>query len=447
MALGLLRGSGRISRASLRLPPEAFGMAMRLSYTLMAFLIGLVLARGLGPAAYGEYAFVLAWILLAAGLVQAGLPQLLVREVASYRQEAEHGLALGIIRTAQGFVVAVSLLFLAAFLLAERVEFLGDVDRMVLFLGLPLLVLLTLSAVLQASTRGLGRVLIGQMSEMTVRPGFHLLLLALLWLGPLPLGFTPASAMAAYTLAAVASLVFALRGLSRSTVPLGAPARRYDRSRWAAGFWKLSAIGWINAFNLHVSLIILGSLAAGVEVAQYRVAWQNAALIPIGLSVMNAIQGPSFSAAHTRGDRAALQRLASRNCLVSVGFALPVVVFLALWGEPFIIRVFGDDYAASVAPLIALAFGQLANAGVGPVALLLVASRNERLVLMTHGTTLVGNVLLCLVLVPSMGALGAALATSGAMAAGNLILLGLVRRKLGVWSLPLLRLPGGRDAP
>lgn len=417
----------------------AAGMAMRVGSIATTFAIGVLLARSLGPEAFGDYSYLLAWILFGAALVQAGSPQLLVREVAAYRARGEDALAAGIIRAGQGLVLTASLTLVAGFLVLREAGPLASVAPLLLYLGLPLLVLRSLDMVLQAVTRGLGRVLRGQGSELVVRPVVQLALLLLLAAGLLPVPLTEASAMGAYTLAAAAALAYATWSLRTALASDRVAERRYDLVAWAAASGRLGVYTWLTALNTHMGPIVLGLMAVATDVAEYRVAWQISALVPIGLGVMNAIQAPTLTAAFVREDITGLQRLVAHHCMVCLAVAAPICLFLLVWGESFVVLAFGAEYRAAVTPLVVLTLGQLVNAGVGPVGLLMVATRHERALLVTQAVVVTTNVVLLLLLIPIWGGLGAAVASAGSLIALNLTLLFIVRSRLRIWSLPLVR--------
>lgn len=437
-----------VRRVLARGPTVLVAMGMRVLSMGLAFVIGVVLARGLGPEGFGQYSVVIAWILLGVAIAEAGAPQVLVREISAYRAVGENELAAGIIRTGQIFVICTALVIVPGLLVLDQFGSLGKVDALLLYLGLPLLAIRSLDAVLQSSTRGLGRVLRGQASELVVRPGVQLTLLLVLAAGVLPVALAPVSAIGIYLAACVAGLVYSAVTLTQARSILGTRRRQRELGPWLSSTWKIGLYTWLTALNAQSSLIILGALSTAAESADFRVALQNAALVPVGLNVMNAIQAPAVSAAFRRGDREELQRLVSRNCAVSLATSAPIGLLFIIWGGGFVQLLFGEQYAGAAPALAALAIGQLVNAGVGPVGLLMVASRNERRLLITQTGLVAANVALSVALVPEFGALGAAIASATALILLNLLLLWQVRKELGIWSLPVVatsRAPGGHN--
>ncbi|MFW6089999.1 MAG: oligosaccharide flippase family protein, partial [Gemmatimonadota bacterium] len=104
---------------------------LRVSSAAVSLVVSILLARMLGPEGYGIYAFAYAVIMLLALPAQAGLPTLLVREVARYEADERWGLLAGLLRRSNQLVglltvlivagaAAVMLLFDLGFSAAER---------------------------------------------------------------------------------------------------------------------------------------------------------------------------------------------------------------------------------------------------------------------------------------------------------------------------------------
>ena len=87
--------------------------------------------------------------------------------------------------------------------------------------------------------------------------------------------------------------------------------------------------------------------------------------------------------------------------------------------------------------LVVLAIGQFINVSTGSVGFVLIMAGNERLArnntLLAATVSLVLNVLL----IPPLGALGAAIATAASIASLNLSAAYLVKRRLGILTIPL----------
>lgn len=419
-------------------PIEATGMMMHIIYIGLSFFIGVILARHLGPEMFGNYSYLLAWLALATSLVTAGLPTLLIREIAAYRQMQEYELIEGIFRVASILVILFSGVSIAGVLVAELFGQMQKWSIEVIFAGLLSLLFLSLTSVYESATRGLGNVLVGQLANKIVRPVVHVVALTLLVLG---LGFyneaiTIKAAMYAFTFANLAGFLVAFFILRKKRMNYVNVQKKYDFGSWYSGFWRMSILGWMGALNLQLSVILLGLLGGEVDVAKYRVAAQIAMLIPFGLTVVNTIQMPSFSKLFGSGDKAELQRQVARGCTISLLTAFPILLATVFFGEEIILLLFGSGYQGAGILLLILSLGQLINVSAGSSGVLMLASHKEHTVMLTQGAVLVLNSILCIILIPELGAMGAAMASAISLTIRNTYLVFFIYRSLGIISLP-----------
>jgi O-antigen/teichoic acid export membrane protein len=126
-----------------------------------------------------------------------------------------------------------------------------------------------------------------------------------------------------------------------------------------------------------------------------------------------------------------LQDLVRHSTRLMILFSMPLVVLLMVAGEP-ILTLFGTEFGSAYELLMVLLLRQLINIITGPVGHLLTMTGHEQtlrnLLLLMLPLTLV----LCLLLIPAYGALGAAWAIALPMILENLICCWLVKKRLGL---------------
>ena len=131
-----------------------------------------VLARALGPSAYGNYAYVFAIVTLLALPSQVGIPTLLVRETAKAQAQEDWPRLKGLWSWATRVILVMSLVIAAV--AAIFVIWRGaptDVDlRWTLAVGLLLVPLIALGNARGAALRGLRKIVSGQLPETVLRP-------------------------------------------------------------------------------------------------------------------------------------------------------------------------------------------------------------------------------------------------------------------------------------
>jgi O-antigen/teichoic acid export membrane protein len=231
--------------------------------------------------------------------------------------------------------------------------------------------------------------------------------------------------LAAYSLAMALGAGVALAAMRR----LPAGDSRPEPPLWstAAPLWVQANVAGVAAYADQVLLAGLAGLtAAGV----YGPVATLLPLFGVGLGALNGSFAPVIAERWRAGDVVGLAgtaRKVTRWALVLtvppsvVCLAVPEAV-LALWPN-------GSPDAATALRVAAAC--QLVCTGVGSVNYLLIMSGNARDVLVNGGLAVVSNLGLSVVLAPSLGPTGAALANGGAALGANLLGLWQVRRRLG----------------
>ncbi|WP_338113709.1 flippase [Thiococcus pfennigii] len=425
-------------------------LALKLGSTALGFVLAILLARALGPEGYGVYAFVFAIASLLAIPTQLGLPQLVVRETAKAQAAEQWGLMRGLWRWSTLAVWLFSsgvlvLAFAGLWLFGERLD---DLTRTTLIAGLLLVPLIALGNLRGAALRGLRHVVAGQLPEHVLRPGLLIALCLIILLALPAQTLTAATAMGLHALAA--AIAFGLGAWllwrARPSAVASRPAPVYAARAWTASAWPLALTSGLQAINAQVGILLLGLFAASEVVGIYKVAVAVATLIAFGLSAVNLVVAPYFARLHAQGDMARLQRLVTQSARAILALAVPVTLVFVLFGEQFLALAFGPEYAGGHTALAILALGQLVNAGMGSVGILLNMTGHERDTLRGVAIAAVANVALGLVLIPPLGLEGAALATAATLIIWNLLLRQAVWRRIRIetmaFSLPLKRAPG-----
>lgn len=416
-------------------------VAVKVVATGLSFAVAVILARVLGPEGYGVYAFAFALISLLAIPSQFGLPNLVIRETAKAHANDDWGLMRGIWRWANGVAgtISVTLALIAgaiAWIFAGRFN---DVQLVTFAWGLALIPLIALGALSGAALRGLRKVVAGQMPEFVLRPLFLILLVlaaALLW----PDGeLTAATTMAFHALAAALAFSLGAWMLTRARPEplMAAPEPVYRSRAWAASALPLALLAGMQMVNQHADILMLGLFRNAEEVGVYRVVVQGGTLVVFGLQAVGMVVAPQFARLHSIGDTAGLQRVATLSARTAAFIALPVTLVFLVLGGAILGWIFGPAFAAGRVALAIIALGQLVNAAVGPVGILLNMTGHERITARGVGIATGCNVILNLILIPPLGMNGAALATALTLLIWNWLLWQHAKTQLNVLSDPL----------
>jgi O-antigen/teichoic acid export membrane protein len=433
--IGIRKNEGRPVSLKSRLIQGGLGSGLIQAVNrLLALALGVALARGLGPDGYGVYAYAFAIMGLLMVVAEAGVPTLLMREVAASQARSEWGLLRGCLRRGTQLVALtasiVSLLGLVVlwwFADSLRTDVLYSMLLMLLVLPLTVLCKTLAHAML-----GLHRAVVGQAADMLLRPLLVLLILAIVFL-MWPEYRKPQIAMFVQLLVALVVLIFAVLVMQRL---LPANARKAD-PEYKSGQWLKSAlpfaiIGGAGIINNQADIIMIGWFLDSEDVGFYRVAIQGAGLVAFGLQAFNAVVAPQFSRLFANGDMHRLQRLVTSSARAILAVALPLAGIFVLAGDVIVVWVFGKEYAAVYQPLAILAVGQMINAGFGSVGFLLNMTGHEGITARILWQTAIVNVVLNALLIPPFGTAGAAMASAFSLIMWNALLYIQVRKRLGL---------------
>jgi O-antigen/teichoic acid export membrane protein len=241
--------------------------------------------------------------------------------------------------------------------------------------------------------------------------------------------------------AAIAALLALLVQMGRVLRHPASTAPSYDDWRqWVAVSVPMLMLGVAQELMNQIDIILLGQIADARQAALFAASWRLANLVPFALVGLAVMSGPLIAAAHDRGSTDEMHRVSSVVARAGFAFALTGALVLLVFGEP-LLGLFGRDFVAAYPVLLVLLLGGIVNAFTGVVAYFMLLTGHERQALAIFAGALVLSVVLNLLLIPRFGALGAAVASSSALAAWNLAMWVYVRRVVGIDASALARRP------
>jgi O-antigen/teichoic acid export membrane protein len=419
-----------------------WSFAIKVVYAGLTFLTTMLLARWLGAAEYGVYAFAYSLLMLVTIPTQAGLPNLVVRETARGMVLGRPDLVQGVWRWSGRVVGALSLALLALASLAILLwrGRLSNTQGLTLVWALALVPLMALGNLRGAALRGLKCIVAGQLPEFAVRPAlFALLLVGVSLLAGR--GLTAPMAMALHVSAALIAFLAGAWMLWQNTpVSVRQVIPASEGRVWLMSSMLFALIAGFQVINNELSTVMLGLFEPSEQAGIFRVAVQVSTLASFGLQAVNLVVAPRFADLYAQGKMASLQRLATGSARIVLGFNLILTALFVFAGKPFFSLLFGPDFAASYSPMLILLVGQMANSAAGSVGFLLNMTGHERDTAQGMASAAIINIALNLLLIPLWGIVGAAAATAVSMTVWNVLLWWKVRIKLGINSLAF-RLP------
>lgn len=425
--------------ASSYLPHVARGAIINFSGILsrLAFLYvyTFILARALPVEDLGSYFLMVTMINLLGLAAMVGLDLGVVRFVSMFAGENKFGMARRVVRYGLMFGLPVGavftiLLFLVSPAISERFFNSSpgsDTALRVFALSIPFLVA---ARIFNATTQGMHRMQYQVYSRDVGEQVFKVALsVAALALGAGLLGVVWAN-VAALALATGISLFFALMVLPKPAP--GQPAAEAEDVAespvWAVlrYSYPLALASILVALWLQVDTLLLGYYGTTTDVGYYGVAIKLAIFGSKIITAFGTVFTPIIADLWSRqriGELQVLYRITTRWIFI---LSLPIFLVLAIFADS-IMRIFGAGFTAGSVALVLLATGQMLNAATGAAGLMVLMSGRSRLELLNVATTLAIDVALCVVLIPSYGLVGAAIANMVALAVVNVI------RVIEVW--------------
>lgn len=410
-------------------------LILRILGAILSFALSVVLGRLLGASGVGLYFLALSVVTVATVLGRVGLDNTLLRFTSASASSGDWVAVKGLfVKSIRYTVVASSLMAILLVVIAPWLSqtlfanpALTDTLRLMAFGIVPTAIFTIVAQMLQ----GLKRTRDGIAILSVWAPSFCLA-------GAITLVPTQGvqGAALSYAIAAVLTVMIAWWRWYKVTPQTEGILGSFSTKKLLRTSVPLF---WVALFQLVItfsSTVILGIWSTSADVGIYGAASRLVVLLNFIALAVTSIAAPKFSAMHQQGDMPALSALAKSSTKLLMLAASPAFAILFLVPEK-VMGIFGNEFASGARVIVILAAGQLVNIITGPTGNLLMMCGYERLV----RNTLAASAFLCmgvsLLLIPQMGAVGAATALAITVCIENLILVTLVWRKLGIMTIPI----------
>lgn len=157
-----------------------------------------------------------------------------------------------------------------------------------------------------------------------------------------------------------------------------------------------------------LSTIIVGYYLLEQDVGIYNVAFKLSTLTALSLQAVNAVSAPKFAIYYNNNNYKDLKRVIHQSTKLIFWISLPIILIYFIFPS-YILGVFGEEFQVGKTALIILTIGNFVNAISGSVGYLLQMTGYEKIMRNIMIITLLLNTILCLVLIPKYGIVGAAI--------------------------------------
>jgi O-antigen/teichoic acid export membrane protein len=159
--------------------------------------------------------------------------------------------------------------------------------------------------------------------------------------------------------------------------------------------------------------LFLGYFRSSEDVGLYSVALRIIIVAAIVQTSFNTMFAPLISEYFVRGELKQLEGMFKRITRWIFSLSLPLFLPILLFSS-MVLEIFGNRFTVVSTSLCVLAIGQLVNASTGPVGGMISMSGRSGLELINSASIWVIGIVLCLILIPRWGIMGAAIANASA---------------------------------
>ena len=408
----------------------SIAFVLRVFGAAAAFALNVVIGRLLGPDGAGIFFLALSVALIATIIAQLGMGSTLLRIISSGAVDNDWGrikgaflqaLKLATLASAGiGFVIAITASWSAESLFKEPA-----LTASLRWMSLAV-VTFTVMTLLAESLNGLKQIGHSMLITGVINP-----MVALIIIWPLAKFAGPAGASLAYVIGSgVAALLGAywwhgeVRGRG---VAIPVPKAQL----WASARPLLVMNFIVRGIIPLLPIFLVGFWGTADDVGIFGAATRVALLASFFLLAVNAAIAPKFSELFVKGEFEALGRIARRFSLGITLATSPIFLILVFAGDT-VMGLFGPDFTRGGTTLAILAIGQMVSTMLGSTSFILIMSGHER---DTRNASFVAVAILISVsvlMIPTYGIIGAAIASSGALVGLNLFTTLLVSRRLSI---------------
>jgi O-antigen/teichoic acid export membrane protein len=420
-----------------------FAFLVRIASAVILYISQIALARWMGDFEYGIYVVAWTWVLLLGGLSTLGLSTAMMRLLPEQRERGTFDLMRGLLLGGRVVPVVFSAAVAIAGVLGLRL-FGRAMDSHYLlpaYLALVCLPLVTLTDLQDGIGRANGWVGVALVPPYIVRP--LVVLATVIAAHEAGLDMSAPTAVAAAIVASVAAAIIQtlfLRRRLRSTIPRG--PRTLALRPWFRMSMPLLLISGCEVLMQNVDVLVISNYLAPNDIAVYFAATKTMSVVLFVHFAVGSVFANRFASLNARGDQPGLKSAIRHAVNWTFWPSLAVAAAILALGRPAL-WLFGPQFTAGYGLMAILAVGYLAKAATGPSEFVLNMLGQQKACAAGLAAAVALNLTLCILLVPSFGLAGAAIATATAWTVSAALNAILAHRRLGInlaiWSnLPLL---------
>jgi O-antigen/teichoic acid export membrane protein len=405
---------------------------MRVASAALAYVSQILFARWMGRFEFGLYIYVWTWLLLLGSFVPLGISSSAQRFIPEYSGRGDFDHLRGFLFGSRWLpiligVVVAGLGAAALYALGDRVPAYYLVPLALAGLCLPVH---GMSDVNGGIARSYNWINLAIAPAYLLRPALLIGGMAAAYFA----GLSPSAVVAMIIAVAVYWMTtvgqsFALDRKLRNEIPAG--PRRYEFGLWLRTALPIFLVEGFYFLLAYTDVLVLDLFAGPEDVAVYYAATKTLAIVAFVYFSVSAATAHRFSEYHVSGARERLEAFLADAVRWTFWPSLAITICFLAFGKP-LLNLFGEGFDHGYPWMFVLALGLMARASIGPVERLLNMVGEQRACAAIYATAFAINLLLCFLLIPRIGPMGAAIAIASAMVAESTLLYFVAKRRLGI---------------
>jgi len=427
-----LADGGEHSRAGRR---AGTTFLIRFAGAILAYASQVLFAHWMGTFQFGVYVYVWTWVMLLTGMLDFGLCAAAQRFIPEYTQRKDAGLLRGFHAGSRWLALGISSIVAVMGVFAVRLvqPWLNGYEISPLYLAclaLPVIGLLNVQSGIARAHDWM------QLAQLPVYVFRQLLMIVLM--GAAYLTAFSTDAVTAVLISVVSLWIVALGQfftLNRKLADKIEPGVKvYEVRNWLTISLPMLMVEGFYLLLTYCDVLMLQLYQTPHDIAVYYAADKTLALVAFVHYAVAQSTAHKFSEYHFGGEREKLAAALSHAIRLTFWPSLAATVLVLICGVP-LLWLFGHDFVAGYPVMFILAIGLLARSAVGPLAVFLNMTGQQRACAAIFAVAFAVNGGLCLLLIPPFGIIGAGIATAGALAVESAALFFVTKRRLGLHAL------------
>lgn len=436
-------GVSRAAKLIARILGGGFGgqstllLTVRVGGSALMFVFHVLLGRLLGSDGYGVVSYVIGLAEFGMVFALVGYNRVILKYVAVYhgRQDwygltrllrfCRHRMLLYAMIT--GFVILLYHIWWA-----RGRAVVGGVAAAV---AVALLITMVAIEFQQRVLQGIRQAVRGALPHQVLRPIAGVVIVVFLWhLGALQPVSAAAAYMGACAMVVVVTHVVLARSLSGNGGH-GSETRSDDRDLWIRMSRYMFLVGIATTLGNRANVLLLGNMSTAVEVGFYAAGAKIATLLNMIVASISVVVSPRIARSADTNDDEALRRVYRRSVKWTAVLVVPFGITAAVLGRP-ILGIYGSDFVDAYPAFLLLLVGQMVFALIGPTGTVMQMAGLERSLLKIKWVAAPVGILTSILLIPTMGAVGAAIGAMVTIVILSMLVLYVLQKEFAILRSP-----------